>query len=182
VVPLYVAFFPEIPAQAGWVRDFRGRHDPIAHLVAPHLTFVFPTGMLSEPDLIDEVREVAKAVSPFSAEFRTAIMMPETSGASTTSRIFLVPDRGLGDIIRLHDRLYAGRLRPELRLDLPFIPHITIAANLELTLAKTLVDELNVQDLELGCQIDHLAVVSIDDSRDARRLAARIQLAGPEGR
>lgn len=40
--------------------------------------------------------------------------------------VFLVPDQGNNDIIKLHDRLYTGILKNELKLDIAFIPHIGI--------------------------------------------------------
>ena len=43
--------------------------------------------------------------------------------------IFLVPDEGFSSISLLHDALYSGFMRPHLRLDLPYIPHIGIATN-----------------------------------------------------
>jgi hypothetical protein len=176
VACLYVACFPEIEPGQDWLLAFRARHDPLATRVAAHVTLVFPTAALSEAALVAEARVVATETAAFGAHFRIAMMMPEVAGGRTTSHIFLVPDSGLGEIVRLHDRLYAGPLRPELRLDLPFIPHLTVAAGLDLAAAKGLVDELNARGPDLRCAIDHLAVMRIDDAQDERRLVARLEL------
>ena len=180
MVRLYVAYFPEVAPAQDWLVSFRARHDPSATLVAPHVTLVFPTEAISEETLVAEARAVAAETAAFRAHFRIAMMMPEVAGARMTSHIFLVPDSGLSEIVRLHDRLYAGRLRPQLRLDLPFIPHLTVAAGLDLGVAKTLVDEINTPGPDLRCEVDHLAVMSIDDARDGRRLVARLALARHE--
>lgn len=42
--------------------------------------------------------------------------------------MFVVPDEGREPIVRLHHELYAGVLRPHLREDVGYVPHVTIAA------------------------------------------------------
>jgi hypothetical protein len=51
------------------------------------------------------------------------------------SYVFLVPDEGSGALSLLHDRLYSGLLA-SLRIDLPYVPHITIGRCSERQKAK----------------------------------------------
>ena len=48
---------------------------------------------------------------------------------SAGAHVFVVPEEGHDQIARLHDELYAGVLRPHLREDIAFVPHITIATS-----------------------------------------------------
>jgi hypothetical protein len=75
-----------------------------------------------------------------------------------TAYVFLVPDEGYSQLSLLHDRLYTGVLAPHLRLDLPFIPHITIGTLSDRHLAKKLCDALNAQRLSIVGSVDALTV------------------------
>jgi 2'-5' RNA ligase len=63
--------------------------------------------------------------------------------ADETAYVFLVPDEGFAAISLMHDRLYSGPLEPFLRLDLPYVPHITIGSTRDRQAAKALCDRLN---------------------------------------
>jgi hypothetical protein len=70
-----------------------------------------------------------------------------------------VPDEGFSRIVKLHDRFYTGLLAPELRLDIPFIPHITVGNLTDSLRCIALVDELNAQDFEISGTITALDVI-----------------------
>ena len=86
-----------------------------------------------------------------------------------------MPDEGLGALVRLHDRLYAGALAPQLRLDIPAIPHITVAAKGDATEAKALADELNARPFAIAGAIAALDIV-VHTAGTVRTLA-RVPLA-----
>ncbi|MBK9323728.1 MAG: 2'-5' RNA ligase family protein [Bdellovibrionaceae bacterium] len=158
----YVVFFPNLTGNE-WVSDFRREHDEKSHLVPPHITLVFPTDALSSSEMQKEVESLVGNYQKFKVRFRSAIMMPEKLGNLVVSYIFLVPDEGFGDVIRLNSLLYSNKLSKEHRLDIPFVPHMTIGSNLDLLTAKRLVDELNSRKIELEFLVDMLSVVEIDD-------------------
>ena len=78
---------------------------------------------------------------------------------------FLVPDEGYSDVVKLHDKLYIGPLASELRLDIPFIPHIGIANALEPRTFKELADDLNRQEYRIEGVIEVLDVASYENNR-----------------
>jgi 2'-5' RNA ligase len=78
---------------------------------------------------------------------------------------FLTPDEGFSEIVRLHDGLYTGPLADELRLDLPFIPHVGIASTPSLEECKAIVDRLNKERFEIRGQVDALDVIGYDGTR-----------------
>jgi 2'-5' RNA ligase len=73
-----------------------------------------------------------------------------------------VPDEGHSQLIDLHDRLYTGLLSLELRLDIPYTPHITIAMNDSAQHCQSLADSLNAREIAIHGTIDALQVVGFE--------------------
>lgn len=148
----------------------------MAQFVDPHVTLVFPTTALSNDQLNVEVSKLIEGIAPFKVILRSALLMPEIVSSRSQAHIFLVPDEGFGDLVRLHDRLYSGRLRPALRLDISFVPHLTVGAAIDLERAKNLVDQLNSKRFEIEFTVKELFVVKIEDGERDRRLSNPISL------
>jgi 2'-5' RNA ligase len=108
-----------------WVESVRARHDPQAARVNAHFTCVFPAA-LPAPVLTEHVSEVLAGFRPIRFVIRRAIAFQDPSAAG--SHVFLVLDEGREEMIALHDALYEGPLRIHLRREIPFEPHITVAA------------------------------------------------------
>ena len=78
--------------------------------------------------------------------------------------VFLLPDEGFSDIALLHDQIYTGPLQPYLRLDIPYVPHITVATISDNQRVKMLCDELNETGLEISGSLDGITVGQYDGS------------------
>ncbi len=172
----YVAAFPDLGSHAKWIEEFRGRHDRVAKFVAPHITLVFPTSSLPQEQLRTEVLKLCKQVDPFRVTLRSAMVMPENLITEKRAHIFLVPDEGLGKILRLHDHLYSELLKTELRLDIPFVPHLTVGSGIELFDAKKLADHLNAKNFEITFNLDKISIVEIVDTEADRLVSSPIAL------
>jgi hypothetical protein len=87
--------------------------------------------------------------------------------------VYLVPDEGYSGLSRMHDDLYGGCLRKLLRLDIPFVPHITLGSMADRAAAKRLCDDLNRSGLEIGGSVNALTVAMLQDEkiRDLARFA-----------
>src|SRR2546423_12783357 len=108
-----------------WLQAIRAQHDErYFALVAPHFTLVFPMTSVSRTDFSAHVRQQAAGIEAISFVARCAIVVADDG--KKFSHVFLVPDEGFSEIVKLHDRLYAGLFAPELRLDITFIPHIGV--------------------------------------------------------
>jgi hypothetical protein len=81
------------------------------------------------------------------------------------THVFLVPDEGYSKLVKLHDQFYTGLLANELRLDLPFIPHIGVANAVDPHHCKKVADSLNAADFEIRGTIEELTIVSFADNR-----------------
>ena len=86
------------------------------------------------------------------------------------THVFLVPDVGLGRLVTLHDRLYAGQLTVYLRLDLPFVPHVTIAALADGAAAFQLARTLNEEGISMHGALTRLTVAQYADGLVTNRV------------
>jgi len=143
-----------------WIQAIRKAHDPNYRIARPHFTLVFPIENVSKREFVEHIETQGRGASAIEFWLRCAVVVGDA--AARPSSIFLVPDEGHGAIVKLHDRLYGGILAPELRLDIPFIPHITVGADLDGGKCKRIADELNEQDISIEGKIETLSVVSYD--------------------
>ena len=162
---LVVVNYPTLSDEdLAWIQAIRKAHDPLYFdVIGPHLALVFPTEAVSEETLIAHVRRQVASVAPFEVVFRCAIL--GDPDFEDHAHAFLVPDEGFSDIVKLHDRLYVGPLRSELRLDLPFVPHVGIANTPEPEACKAIIDAINAEDFEIRGRVEALDVIGYDGAR-----------------
>ena len=157
---LFVLAYPQLAtADLNWIQAIRVAHDPHYELVKPHFTLVFGVADVASTLFIDHVKLVAADCFSFQFALRCATIVKDSF--SSLTHTFLVPDEGHSELVRLHDRLYTGVLSPTLRLDVPFIPHITIAAKEDAWASKKLVDALNQEQLCMHGRVEQLTIVNL---------------------
>jgi len=156
-----VVAYPELaPADHAWIERLRQRHDPNFRLVAPHWTLIFPTAALDPAAIERHIAQVAAGFAPFAFELRCALVVRDAFSA--LSHLFLVPDAGFGQLVRLHDALYGGVLADQLRLDVPYIPHITIGAFDNAHACKAVADTLNQGGLAISGRVERLSILAVE--------------------
>jgi 2'-5' RNA ligase superfamily len=162
---LLVIGYPDVQSEdASWIESFRNEHDALYRgVVGAHFTIVFPTDALSAEQLVTHVHECVSGARPIEFVLRSALVVPDHF--IDVSHVFLVPDEGNSAFIKLHDRLYRGSLTGELRLDIPYIPHLGIASNTRPAVCKPLADQLNDMDLAIAGRVSELAISAYDGSR-----------------
>ena len=120
-----VVAYPTVDQQTlDWIESIRVRHDPQPSRIPPHFTLVFPVDV-SPGDIKGEIALACLRHPPIPFVIRSVISMPDVVHGG--AHVFAIPDEGRDRIARLHDELYAGVLRPHLREDIAFVPHVTIA-------------------------------------------------------
>ena len=87
---------------------------------------------------------------------RAALVAPEPS--VRRFHVFLIPDEGFGAILRLHDALHTGPIAAALRIDTPYLPHITVATTSDYPTARKLAFALNQDAFDIHGHIDALQV------------------------
>lgn len=104
-----------------------------------------------------------KEIEAFNFVLRCAVLGDDAF--SDFTHVFLVPDEGYSRIVKLHDRLYIGILKEELRLNIPFVPHIGIANSQNAQACKDLVDDLNAAPFEVRGRVEKLDVIWYEDNQ-----------------
>ncbi len=162
---LYTLAYPELAdGDRSFIDQFRHQHDlPYRDVVDPHFTLVFGCSSI-ETDVysrhVEAVAEQSQAI-----DFRCRYAMLGVDDVDDTSYVFLVPDEGYSGLSLLHDRLYEGILSPHLRLEFPFIPHITIGTLLDRPRAKSLCDELNRAGVSIFGRVGSVTVGELDGGK-----------------
>lgn len=162
LMSLLVLAYPEIDDKDRlWLQSLRAEYDERYYgVVEAHFTLVFPTAALNSRDLIVRVRDTVNDTQAVRFVLRCALVVPDEF--SDTTHVFLVPDEGFSQIVKLHDRLYDGPLASELRLDIPYLPHVGVGNSGDAMRCKQLADELNREGFELEGWITTLDVAQLN--------------------
>jgi len=157
---VYAVAFPAFAdADRARISAIRERFDRLATKILPHVTLVFATEVLDASGL---ARHIAATVRPaaFECVFRaTRVELDPFNGEYC---VFLVPAEGAREIVALHDALYTGPLASELRKDLPYHPHVTIARCATEAEARSVADSIGA--LEMRTWIAHVHVLASVDA------------------
>jgi 2'-5' RNA ligase len=145
-----------------WIESVRAKHDPQAARIGVHFTLVFPIDA-SPAAVAGEIAAVAAAAKPISFTIRRAKAVADA--VSGGSNVFLVPREGRAEIATLHDRLYQGALRPYLRAEIPFTPHMTIAAGSDLAKCEGLIQELSLDHRTVEGALRTIELVNLETPR-----------------
>ena len=143
------------------IQSIRSKHDDRYYgIVEPHFTIVFPVFNYNVSLLSEHVKNLSSGVEPIEFTLRCTTIVKDSFSEYTD--VFLVPDEGNSELIKLHDRMYTGLLRDELRLDIPFIPHIGIGASRDPVKAKNISDSINSEEICIKGIIDELVLVEYE--------------------
>jgi 2'-5' RNA ligase len=153
-------------ADRDWIEAVRSKHDPQAQRIAAHFTLVFPVAV-SLAALSDEVADIIEAHSPISFTVRAALA--HSDAVADGGHVFLVPEEGRMDITRLHERLYEGVLKPHRRLDIPFVPHVTVGAHPDLRYCEAVARELTAARRVMTGVLDAVDVLEVNPGAIATR-------------
>jgi hypothetical protein len=156
---LLVVSYPIVDVdRLAWIQDIRSQYDELNFkTIEPHFTFVFPVAGIDRETFIRHVQRSLANRQSFEFVIRCATICDDAF--SDYTHVFLVPDEGYSQIVKLHDRLYTGILAAKLHLDLPFIPHIGIANSRNAIGCKQLADRLNQQQFEIRGTVTKLDIL-----------------------
>ncbi|MBL0387700.1 2'-5' RNA ligase family protein [Tumebacillus sp. ITR2] len=143
------------------IHSLRQEFDPLAALIPPHLTLVYPF----ESDwTFEEVRshctEAVKGIKPFTMKLR---------GITGTREwhLFLNVKQGNDELIGLHDRLYSGLLQPFLYRKVTFVPHLTVGHFHNVEAFEAALAATEAFDDEFTCLVDEITVEVIEDDESS---------------
>lgn len=143
------------------IQAFRSENDALYFSkVNPHITLVFSVPEMDETEFIREVNLRAAGFEAFVVNFTAAVV--NRDAFLEVWHVFLVPDEGNGNLIRLHDRLYEGILFPHRKMEIDFMPHIGIGNSKDKMACKKMADEWNRQEFSIRGRVNTLELVKYD--------------------
>lgn len=111
-----------------WIQDIRSKYDiRYYNIVNPHFTIVFLVFNCKPKEFIENIVRKTSKAKKINFILKCAVTVKDSFSSYTD--VFLVPDEGYSNIVKLHDKLYSGILQNELRLDIPFIRHIGVGGS-----------------------------------------------------
>jgi 2'-5' RNA ligase len=152
--------YPNIgEADLEWIQSIRQMNDRQFKLVRPHITLVFGTDKLNANELTDHVQNKVRSFKSFQIILDSAKIVEDNS--KSYFHAFLIPSVGLDEINELHDLLYQDELESELRVDIPFVPHLTIGSGNKDEMT-TLVDNINESNISIKGTVDQVSMIGFD--------------------
>lgn len=142
------------------IQAFRAQHDRYYSIVEAHFTLVFAVSGWDEDAFSAEIANQLRGFRAFDFRIRCAVLNQDVSG--DLYHVFLTPDEGHSQIVKLHDRLYAGKLLPYRRLDIDFIPHIGIANSADPRQCLEWIESWNREDFEIHGRFTGIDMVRYD--------------------
>lgn len=116
-----IMIFPEFENME-IIDRIRKMYDPLAELVRPHITLVFPfESRMSNEELALILEKRLHGVPPFALKLSGIQRQEDSFG----NYLFLCVMQGTGELHHIHQLLYTNEFR-EFDKGLPYIPHMTI--------------------------------------------------------
>jgi 2'-5' RNA ligase len=144
-----------------WIQSIRKNYDSrYYNVVDPHFTIVFPVLNFKSSAIQKHVKSVCYNFYKIPFTIRRATIVKDSFSDYTD--VFLIPDEGNSQIIKLHDKLYTGIFSKDLRLDIPFIPHIGIGADKIPDESKRIAGKVNSENICIEGVIDGLDLVEYE--------------------
>ena len=162
---LIAVCYPELkPADLGWIESFRKKYNPNDFKkIAPHISLVFPVDDIDPDAFTDHIRRMASRTAIIDFIIRGTVMVKGVDGHPWY--LFLTPDEGCSKIEKLHDRLYTGFLKKHLRLDIPFMPHMTIGIFDDKQACKETADLINGNEFAVAGRITTIDIADYTANR-----------------
>lgn len=158
---LLVAAFPELSDKDfNWLQDFRKKNDRYYNILNPHFTIVFPVYEIKEREFIEHVKKTTCELSEIEFTLCSAVTVKDSF--SDFWDVLLTPDEGNSRIRKMHDALYTGLLITHLRLDIPYLPHMTVGNDIDPYYSFNMAKEINNADIAIKGMIKSITIASYD--------------------
>lgn len=116
-----IMIFPEFDNME-IIDSIREQYDPLAGLVRPHITLVFPfESRMSNEELKAIIEQRLSDIKSFEIQLKGISKSEDTFG----NYLFLNVLHGVEEICAIHHELYDNEFR-EFDLGLPYVPHMTV--------------------------------------------------------
>lgn len=159
---LHVVAYPALSsADYELIQASRKLHNSLYSVMEPHFTLIFSVRDVEVDNFIAEVTKHTDEQKAIPFCFRCATVNQDVFSKNYDT--FLVPEEGYSSISKLHDRLYSGILKPYHLLEIPYVPHLSIASLQDKNVIKNITDEWNQKDFAIKGIITHLDIINYEN-------------------
>lgn len=157
-----IMIFPEFK-NINIINDIRKKYDPLADLVRPHITLVFPfDSELTNEELSLYIKESLRDIHPFKIELEGFSKQEDRYG----NYLFLNVVQGMDVIKNIHDILYKDRLK-EFDLGYDYVPHMTVGKLSSMELLNRALDDVSKYKDRFNTLIKKISVEMIGDNEES---------------
>lgn len=133
-----IMIFPEFE-NIHVINDIREKYDPLADLVLPHITLVFPfDSELTNEEISLYLKDSLRDIHPFKIELEGFSKQKERA----EKYLFLNVVQGVDVIKNIHDILYKDKLK-QFNKGYNYVPHITVGKVSSVELLNKAFDDVN---------------------------------------
>ena len=147
-----IAYFPSKEIQDA-AHVYRKIYDPRYTKIPPHLTlkdsFEIPDGKLDE--VVEELRKIAKETKPFKIEIKKV-----SSFEPVTNTIYFKVEPN-EELLELEEKLHSGKFEDTRKH--PFVPHVTLAQELEYDEFNDILGRVNMEKHEYEDVVDRFQLL-----------------------
>lgn len=157
-----IMIFPEFE-NMDVINDIRKKYDPLAGLVLPHITLVFPfNSELANKELNFYLKECLCDIQPFKVELKGFSKQETKYG----NYLFLNVAQGMDPIRNIHDRLYKDKLK-QFDAGYDYIPHMTVGKVSSMELLDKAFDDVNKCNDKFSTVIKKISVEMIGEHEES---------------
>ena len=145
------------------INQIREKYDPLAKLIRPHITLVFPfDDEMSDEKLLDILNERLAGIKPFKIELQGFSKYEDSFG----NYLFLNVIEGSGEIIKIHNLLYDNEFH-KFDAGLAYLPHMTVGKFKDTFELERAYEEIKDMDYLFASNVDKIAVEMIGDNGES---------------
>lgn len=151
------------PDDQRWIEGIRQEHEINHGAIKPHITLVFPLDGVPESDFVEHVSRVIGETAAIRFVLKSTVIVTDRTDSLTY--VLLVAEEGHSQISKLHDRLYTDILEDHRRLDMPYIPHVTVGSSPEPKQSMELISRLNEKEFAVEGAISSAVIADYKDGK-----------------
>lgn len=145
------------------INDIRKKYDPLADLVLPHITLVFPfDNELTNEELKLHLKKCLSSIRPFKVELEGFSKQKNKYG----NYLFLNVVHGMDVIINIHDRLYKDKLK-QYDMGYYYVPHMTVGKTSSMELLDKAFDDVNKCNDKFSTVVKKISVEMIGEHEES---------------
>ncbi len=141
----------------------RKKYDPLANLVRPHITIVFPFDLeVSNDDLSHILDTRLDGIAPFEIELQGFHKCEDRFG----NYLFLDMVKGSDMVTSIHDALYNNEFR-NCNFALPYVPHITVGKLSNIDALNKAYEDIKDDRSKFVSVVDKISVEMIGENEES---------------